>query len=600
MKTLLKRKMLFAWMLLLGSVGFIACTSDTLDLENISKNLQVGENLEVPLIKEATLKMADLLDKVTINNDVAVSIGAVDIDSIVALFYTGETQTFSLDSINAGFANFTQDMGNLDIGDMFKGKNPLLDWAMQTDALDIALPTSLAPFLSISHIPMDGFDVSDERKMQYVEFNDVKIGITIDTKNMELKTAGIFEIELQLPKAIENPTTGKIESSDEVEKFTLPLAKGTQTSKIFTRSFILDCSNNTIDANLIFKFNGGDGETKITKDSQLSGKITFAPKMEGEALAKDAFTVWGWFNYTFVTNDDDKDDKGDEFPANIKQYKEYISEETELIFSDPRLELKINSNLGVPLAFQLIELSNKSKDLNLNKIDSINFSLKQTEGNTPIEQIFYLDRSKLGDFGELGDKEDSLSYINLFQTGLDTLVLKYKIGTESIDLDHVIANKIPIQHLSSSGSISVTANAVLPLTLGENSIITYSETMELSFSNSIDLNGSIYIQYKNTLPLDMHLTVDLLKEKEDTETLKTWKLNMDNQNLGKEKIDWKRMDAVSVQTDILKKAKFIRIKYTSNPLTEETSVYRDQYISLQVSAGVNGSINVNLNDTEEK
>jgi hypothetical protein len=580
-------------MLLLGSVGFIACTSDTLDLENISKNLQVGENLEVPLIKEATLKMADLLDKVTINNDVAVSIGAVDIDSIVALFYTGETQTFSLDSINAGFANFTQDMGNLDIGDMFKGKNPLLDWAMQTDALDIALPTSLAPFLSISHIPMDGFDVSDERKMQYVEFNDVKIGITIDTKNMELKTAGIFEIELQLPKAIENPTTGKIESSDEAEKFTLPLAKGTQTSEIFTRSFILDCSNNTIDANLIFKFNGGDGETKITKDSQLSGKITFAPKMEGEALAKDAFTVWGWFNYTFVTNDDDKDDKGDEFPANIKQYKEYISEETELIFSDPRLELKINSNLGVPLVFQLIELRDKSKDSD-NPIDNVNFSLKQAEGNTSIEQIFYLNRSTLG------NEKDSLSYITLFQTELDTLVLKYKIGTESIDLDHVIANKIPIQHLSSNDSISVTASAVLPLTLGPKSIITYSETMELSFSSSIDLNGSIYIQYQNTLPLGMYLTVDLLKEKEDTEPLKSWELNMDNQNLGKETIDWKRMDALSVQTDILKKAKFIRIEYTSNPLTEETSVSKYQYISLQVSAGVNGSINVNLNDTEEK
>jgi hypothetical protein len=361
----------------------------------------------------------------------------------------------------------------------------------------------------------------------------------------------------------------------------------------------LDCSNNTINTKLIFKFNGGDDQTKITQNSQLESKITFAPKMEGEALAKDAFTVWGWFNYTFVTNDDDdKDDKGDEFPANIKQYKEYISEETELIFSDPRLKLEINSNLGVPLAFQLIELSNKSKDSNPNKIDNIDFLLQQAAGDTPSEQIFYLDRSKLGEFGELGDKQDSLSYISMFQTELDTLVLKYKIGTKSIDLDHVIANKIPIQHLSSNGSISVTVSAVLPLTLGVNSIITYSETMELSFSNSIDLNGSIYIQYKNTLPLDMNLTVDLLKEKEDTEPLESWKLNMGNEQLGKEK--WVQMDAVSVQTAVLKQAKFLRIKYTSNPLTEETSVSRDQYISLKVSAGVNGSINVNLNDTEEK
>jgi hypothetical protein len=296
--------------------------------------------------------------------------------------------------------------------------------------------------------------------------------------------------------------------------------------------------------------------------------------------------------------DEDKEnasEKSDDFPASIGDYKDYLGEETTLVFANPQLQFTIQSNLGVPLVFSIKELSSKMKnDAEERSFKNKEYILNLAEIDAKNDTIFSLNRNSFS------DPEESKDYSEMFSTDLDSLKLRYTVATKAIDIDH-LDQAGPIQHLSSNSYIEIAASAVLPMTLGVGTQLAYSETVEVSYTEDIEFTGSLFIYYKNTLPLEMHITLTLLDEND--EGIATWKLYMEKREVGNDD-EWLQLlnDGKELQIDTkdLKATKNIRIEYTSGELKEEVSLRKDQKLSLKLAAGISGSINVNLNDTEEK
>jgi hypothetical protein len=591
MKTLLKRKMLFAWMLLLGSVGFIACTSDTLDLENISKNLQFGTNLQLPLIKEAGLSVDDLLEKVTSNNDIVVDID--EYEGVVALFYSSPPLHYNLNGINKGFGTFEQDMQKLNIADMFT-ENPVMERLFKWFG-EAAIPkgTSFSDTIEFT-LPAFEMEMPGSQKIKYMGLNNANITIGITTKNFDIQTDSLFKVELILQTVQQNSvdTFSRSELS-----LAFPLKRQPSTVKTFEgESFILDCSDGGINAKLVIKIEG-DGLTKITTNSELSGNIAFALATDDDgSLAADAFTVWGWFNYVFM-DPSDAANKEDVFPVKVEQYKEYLTDSTKLVFANPQLQFNIKSNLGIPMVFTILELTSKTETSNEEYSITKEYNLNQAKINVTNDTIFSMNKASL-------DETMSANYSNMFSTDLDSLKLQYKVATKTINLDNIDEKETPLQHLSSNGEITVSAGAVLPMTLGVGTQLAYSETVEVSYTEDIEFTGSLFIQYQNTLPLEMHITLTLLDE--NGQKITSRQLDMEKQEMNtnewlplRNKLPNGSYEDLQVATKDLKATKNIQIEYTSGKLDEEVSLRKDQELLLKVGAGISGSINVNLNDTEE-
>lgn len=91
MKTPYYDKLLLLFLLLSGSLYFSSCIDDSVDLDNLSKDIRFDGGFEIPILKKSTVTMRDILAEYGGSTTGDAKFGSTDHDpQLVALFYEDE------------------------------------------------------------------------------------------------------------------------------------------------------------------------------------------------------------------------------------------------------------------------------------------------------------------------------------------------------------------------------------------------------------------------------------------------------------------------------------------------------------------------------
>ncbi|GHU67124.1 hypothetical protein FACS189413_01330 [Bacteroidia bacterium] len=555
------------------------------DFDTAFDNLVVGEVFGTPLIKEARTTIGEVLGK--INEDGLpdeLKIGFIKhpdyLDSVLTAFYTHkDVIEKNLEEINSDFEDFRYQM------DVIKVGNYTL-----TNSNNFNLDYDLEDFINRKVADVnDGNKLKQVHKINQIDFSgDVEIVVTITDKS-----ANIDQLLLQ-----------SIKFDVEIGGRThiVPYNSAAQ-------GWVLNLNGTT------WSFADNNNKAHVTATLQNDQPIVITGasiSVEVEVdTKKGGFVVWGWFNYTLVSGNISQDDIQDEvIPADIQSY---LSQGTKLVFADPRLQMDIESNVGVPLQFVMVDLQNTTAGGSASLINDYEFNIEGSEylnnAEKTVEKRFEIDKT------HPFTGSDVAYYEGLFSTDLESLGLKYKVITKPIPLDeqgNLILTGIDRQHLSNLADIKILPKATLPMILGEGSIIVYSDTIEADMSEVKELDAVpdntkaiLYLGYKNTLPLGLGVTLKLLEEDETTE-VKALVIN-DNTELSAINLDktteWKEIKLELRDPQALKKLRYVAVDTYSDgkvPITQKVAFTKGQGISLSLSADVKGRININELTKEEE
>jgi hypothetical protein len=583
MKMLFTKKNLI---ILLVATGFCltSCIDESadVDFDKAFDNIGVVDGaISGPLVKGITTNLGDLLKKVKSPTDAA-EIGYLGTDSVIAIFYTHpEATKHEMPDINDDFGLFNQQMLEFKIANFLEDAQSIPDWILNIPGVSLTVPQGVeetyTQTVSFGNVQLDD---NNHSKLDRIEFKNVKLKLNVNT-TIAFQSNDFLQFSIVLPPDPNQPNS---------TAQTIPLKMNDIVS--FSGTILCDAvkyASSDIELKVTVK---GDNATQVTNSSTFQCSLEFDPS-DGD------FVAWGWFNYVLADATAQTGLKQEDLPANIQQY---LSDGTVLIFDDPRLQFEVESQVGVPLQFVMTELVNKSKDGNEYPISNpYTFNIDQSgwDGNVEIAKKDTFEVSKTSFY----QGTDSLQYRDMFRSNLDSLSLKYRVITNSVDLNN-IGDK-PIQHLSKSSKITVHAKATLPLILGDGSVLKYNETEEVDFSN-VDVSikegttdsVKIYLGYKNTLPLGMKATIEFLKEDEATIVKDFPDITLGttpNPN------EWSEIILAFDPTVVnqLKEIKYMRVKYSSDEVTDIAVFKASNAITLRLAVEAT-KITIGINDLNKE
>jgi hypothetical protein len=536
-----------------------------LDLDDLSDDIWLGGSLESPVLATSTFRVDSLLNRIDQPESQA-TIGVDPISEVVTLYYDGGQEEYGMNEINDDFNDFQLSMTDLTISDVFAG-NEVVNWLLSAFG-SVAIPQGLTQNYPID-IPLTSIN-DDTRKIDHIDFKQVDITLKLNTTNLDIKNANVLKVTLQ-----QFDNDGHLTTPDDLSGY-LNTGTGETTISFSNKSFVLDC-NQPLQA--VFEVTG-DGQTTIFPNSTISAELSFQPT---------DYVVWGWFNFSVSVKTPLK-------TAEVTtEIDKYISGESVLIFSDPRILFDVTSSVGSDLVFELIDLETIYKDGTTKKIDKTSTPLLLTMDGATTPGIDKFTSVLLNKDLPGFDNESDTIFTHMFSTDLDSLTANYKVRTARTDLNNTTQNNI--QFIASNSKMDVKIDAELPFSLQKGSYIEYTETVKTDFGKDIkaedtDANILLYLDYVNTLPIDVNVKVYRLDENENLIPNQTvWEFSMKANTNTKTPAT---LLPIKLKDYLEEDVKYLKFEYNSGaPLTSEVSILGSNYFQIQAGVKLDGHINVN-------
>ncbi|MDR3236266.1 MAG: hypothetical protein LBT48_06000 [Prevotellaceae bacterium] len=440
MKKTLQKGLLF--LLTAGGLWTVSCMDDKLDLDNVSLTMRAEGTYAIPLIY-SKITIRDLIGKY--GGDTT---GVAVLDSttgvhpgLIALFYENES-SYAMRDFNQGFYDADLRLNDLDI--------QIPQTGFHIEGLTLTGNINLN-----SSVPLQSPD--DSHYIDHVDFKQLSGTIELDTDggDIELDSIRIGGKEI---KIVDNQF-----SADELTLY----EGGTFT--------------------LVYDYNGGEVNVDYVNIK----------------ISSTAFVAWGWFDYTFRS----EDTKSDSVNADLKKF---LGENSFDVY-DPQFEFSVsNYNVGVPLILNLQNIN----DLQFNGGDGHPFTLISPSEINTTSTISGLclnrDSSETMNF-------DRTKYSSLITSELKTVSTKYDFYSKPIDVENP-EERGDMQFIASDGSLDVKIKAIVPLWINKR-YFSYTDTVQLNVEQAednekivIDDNATITLRfsYKSHLPFDMNIRMSLL------------------------------------------------------------------------------------------
>ena len=482
MKWLIKKKF-FIVMSIFAALFTSACVDKDadVDFDTAFKNLGVGGNLPVPIVKLAKSDIGDVVDKVNKKG----------IDGLDVYFITDQEDYLNDTVATVSFHQKETDKKSKDINFDF-GRVMKTLGACKWDS-DLSRESN-AFFLDLSQNMKD-----PSWKIAYIDFTNVEIKVTLD-----LVKSTIVPLSDQSLLVMEIPGWAKKQSISYNE------LKKTGVWKIPDATFILKVMDDNFSTYNKIKFTFDDGTPIDGKNLKLTVAVDTEP-------ANSDFVAWGWFDLTIAGGDWSHED----VPADIKE-KLHVMDGTVLSFRDPRLDCDVTSFIGVPLVFTLKELSYKKKDGAPTTKISREYSFdipgaiwdKSCPEDPKIPEQSKFQGFRIDKHSNYFTPQDLVTYIDMFTTELKELSIYYTVATKPMP---AVTNKDNIQHISKNSKILLDPKAELPMVLKDGSVVFYTDEVEADLSD-VDVlanipestTATLKLKYKNTLPLNVGAKITFL------------------------------------------------------------------------------------------
>jgi len=259
---------------------------------------------------------------------------------------------------------------------------------------------------------------------------------------------------------------------------------------------------------------------KLGTGANISDKYV---DLEIEIKAADGnFTAFGWFDCSLGDVIAVEDIQNEIIPADIQHY---LDAGTVLVFDDPRLNVEVESTLGVPLKFVMKGLSNVDVNGNSYPLEKeYKWSLKAANAvDDPATDKYTIDKREIA----IQNPGDKANFEKMFRSNLDTLHLDYLITTQPLpkSLATITSADTKLQFVSSTSKTTVHGLAILPMIFGKETKIVYEDIIEADLSGedfdfdeldkvleNDNVKVAIYLAYENTLPIGMGAILKFLDE----------------------------------------------------------------------------------------
>lgn len=450
---------------------FSSCVDESINLKKLSTDVKIGGNLAAPL-GEITISIQDIMDSITIDSTSNISIG--DESGVITIYFSD-----TLEYLNPAEIDFSS----------FGTIEETIDFGGPTGFAPDSVFPLIIPFGINPRFPVvRGYNFNDinkdttEQRVDSIRFTNTSINVTV-TSSINLP-AGLASLDIQLPAEFLELDTSQVVKMDLV---------GTSTSKDFDyENFVVNSlGNDTTDFNIDIIVNG-DGVTAINSADWIKIDIT---------LSNTSFVAHGFFNY------------GEDLLAKdegLEMDLYSILPEGSLIYPhNPEFNFKLESNIGVPLLFNLKEL--KSFD-----IDTIPVLSKSATFNGVPSKTYNISPAP-----SPGQKATTSIIINrdvdkgrtneLFTIKADSISSKFSFGVKSLPIT------TGGQFVTSDSKMKVIMDTKMPFWLDEGSNITITDTIKLDTKTITDILGEdnvkeayLYVKATNKLPIGVTIDLDLL------------------------------------------------------------------------------------------
>lgn len=463
----------YALPFLASSLLFFSCVDKDIDLENASDNMAIGNTLAAP-VGEADFNIEKLLANFKAD-DASFSIGSEN--SVITLYYKDTIEYVNPTDLSIDDADcFSKIISGADLVD--------------PNLAPLAFPLNISSNRTLNadkefHISKISDDNESTIDSIYFYYSNVKLNLKTNIAlnggmiqiNFRLRnaTTGVFDKELMV-------TTNDVNKEMYIENFEISTTEKDSIYPIKMDIALIPAS----------------ASQPIVINSTDTIGISFQPMdiTEVNGVAKSKFVAFGTFNYTKIYQED--------APKNFSDLKLYDFLPPGCLIKpvDPSITLKISSNIGIPLNFNIESL--RTSDGIINKEATFSngnqFKINRAENNGE-ETISTIVFNKDADKGNIDD---------LFSIKLNSALLDINFTQ---DLASTSTKK---QFIRSDSKVKADVDIALPIWLESNSILAYSDTLDLDMGDLLNsdaiTDAVIKLSNTNRLPLGLEIKFSLMDE----------------------------------------------------------------------------------------
>ncbi len=569
-----------------GILMFSSCVDETINLDNLSTDVTLARSLAIPL-GEANFTVKNLLYHYDPSLGTDIRIDSTGTNGVVTLLYDKFIDYGIPTDIKdlLGFGTYeTEDLYLNGINDLlFENFNPITpaDEAILNQIKTTGVSFTSGVNFSCEINPVYNFQVNDKKDEQVINrivFRNSSIVITVKS-NVNIPD-GMMKADFEMPIT-------HLDGNPVIVK-NLPI-KLNEPTVVGPKDFIVllnegNTTDNPIKEKVIpikMTFTGQNGGPTISQTTYLNFKIDFHD-------AGSQFVAYGkFYKREAVDYDDDKK----VVPIHLR---DYLPEGTAIYPLSPEVELAVKNNVGVPVAINIKSLRAEQLDP-AKKIEALfennlpgttrivnRPSNHGSEANTSIIFNNQPGKGEIQNF--FGSPENRMNIDQLF------LDLDFGIGQET--------DNTAEQFIASDSKVSINVKAKIPVHFKGS--ITYTDTIDnidledaLQVANSAKLDLRVF----NSLPLGVMLKVELLDENKNPiivpnalyeHDIESANVNNDgsvqDNFVPKEKLLTLRYNAQTI--DYLKKAKHLKLTFTTKGRTSDSEIKLRMRDSLKVKASV--------------
>ncbi|MDD2559861.1 MAG: hypothetical protein PHE04_04230 [Bacteroidales bacterium] len=458
----LKRFLLIHFIAVLTGVFSFSCIDQSYDLEKLSGEVELfGNSLAVP-IGTTTIYLDSVI------GGLAGDSGALSVkDGIYVFEYAGSIDMSGLTSALGGFS--------------LVPVNPILTSIPLYDA-------SLAPWTPFDIPPME-YSYSGSSSMSLPDFSTDLIAVdSVDLNNcivrFILTPEGLGGSKLKESIRIRFVPQGTVadyyDSNDQkLSEWTVNMG---DTLDIELKRLRLSAGGSSLDIN-----------QEVTMDIQQSGDVTADQAIQTMMHLEMSFVnpldyevVYGKVDYSMTGNAD---------PISFDALGDVLDDNDVLSFYNPQIVLTTESNLGVPIVFNLDMGTSNSATGESRSLSNASFTMIPASSPSEVRQNqFVIDK----DYGT-GE---------LFKINPDQITMGYSFATDPASvLNHFV---------SKNTQMSMDYSMQIPLQFGSDLNFGMGSTMELSLDSiefledQEDLTVALNLEIKNRIPLNLKLQLTAL------------------------------------------------------------------------------------------
>ncbi len=447
-----------------GMLSLSSCIDESIDLKNLSSDVQVGGNIAAPL-GEMTVTIDDLINELTIDSTLGIEIN--ERNGVVNIYFS-DTLSFE-NPANVDLTNF---------GSIHK---------VLTPGVSIGLPVVI-PVGDQTYTITETYDFNDinidttEQRVDSIRFTNTTIKATIETN----LPPNFISIDIELPVEFEG-------ESGQVVKMDLT---GPTTTRNFTaENFIVRSEDGQLSTTFpINVIAHGDGVTGLSGTDSIAINIS---------LESATYIAYGYFNYGENLVQDSLDVKFDlysELPDGSMIYPK-----------NPEFQFDLISNVGIPLKFNINELKTfetsatptvtKSASFSGNPTLSKNITAAPNTTTTATTTVTLNNEPANGEIDEL------------FKIKVDSISTKFGFGIKDMPIN------TSGQFVSSNSKIDIKLGINVPFWLDAGSVLSMTDTLK-NVGNDLTTiladdnikEAYLRLKYTNMLPMGLALSMQLMDE----------------------------------------------------------------------------------------